>query len=88
MAQKVISYHHIYFASTWLFLNYQVNMLEKIFQDFLWLYGMENSKRCCIGWSSCYRPKNYGGLGLNFFKAHGVSVGNIQDYARLLRGEG
>ena len=72
MVQKVLSSHHIFFASALMFLNSHVNMLERILQDFLWLDGKGNKKRHCVKWEWCCQIRSQGGLGLKDFKAQGL----------------
>ena len=68
MVQKVLVAHHLYYASAWLFLSSQVNMIDKILRDFLWSNGKGNRKRQCVKWSWCFQDKNQGGLGLKDIK--------------------
>lgn len=72
--QKVLSSHAIYYASTWLLCNYQVNKLERILRDFLWLDGQGNKKRHNASWDWCCTLKERGGLGLRDLKTHGIAI--------------
>ena len=74
MVQKVLATHHLYYASAWLFLSSQVNMIDKILRDFLWLDGKGNRKRHCVKWAWCCQEKMQGGLGLKDIKTQGYAL--------------
>ena len=74
MVQKVLAAHHLYYALAWLFLSSQVNMIDKILRDFLWLDGKGNRKRHCVKWAWCFQEKKQGGLGLKDIKTQGYAL--------------
>ena len=48
MVQKVLAAHHLYYASAWLLLSSQVNMIDKILRDFFMVrWEMEHEKALC-----------------------------------------
>ena len=67
MVQKVLEAHHLYYASTWLFLSSQVNMIDKILRDFLWSDGKGNKKRHCVKMVLVLAREEAGWIG---FKRH------------------
>ena len=48
MVQKVLATHHLYYASAWLFLSSQVNMIDRILIDFFMVrWEREHEKALC-----------------------------------------
>ena len=74
VVQKVLSSHHIFFASAWLFTKTRFGMLEKILKDFLWSDGLGSKKRHCVKWDWYYLPKQLGGLGIKDIKTQGIAL--------------
>ncbi|GLJ50294.1 hypothetical protein SUGI_1071460 [Cryptomeria japonica] len=74
IVQKVLSSHAIYYSSTWLFSNYQINKPEKILRDFLWFDGQGKKKRHNVSREWCCTPRELGGLGLKDSKSQGIAL--------------
>lgn len=74
VCQKILSSYSIYYASVWMFSNYQINDIHKIIRNFLWSDGKGNRKAHSVKWQWCCMEKAIGGLGLKDLKVEEVSL--------------
>lgn len=74
VCQKILSSYSIYYASIWMFNNYQINEIHKTIRDFLWSDGRGQRKSHSIKWDWCCMDKSIGSLGLKDLRAQGIAL--------------
>lgn len=74
VCQKIMFSYSIYYASVWMFSNYQLNDIQKTIRKFLWLDGRGGKKKHAVKWEWCCMEKKDGGLGLKDLKLQGIAL--------------
>ncbi|XP_059074828.1 uncharacterized protein LOC131874899 [Cryptomeria japonica] len=74
VCQKILSSYNIYYASAWMFNNYQILEIQKAIRNFLWSNGKGNKKCHMVKWDWCCTDKKYGGLGLKDLRLQGIAL--------------
>ncbi|XP_059076368.1 uncharacterized protein LOC131875743 [Cryptomeria japonica] len=74
VCQKILSSYNIYYASAWMFNNYQIVEIQKAIRNFLWSDGKGNKKLHAVKWDWCRTDKIFGGLGLKDLKLQGIAL--------------
>ncbi|XP_057840597.2 uncharacterized protein LOC131050442 [Cryptomeria japonica] len=74
VCQKILSSYNIYYASAWMFNDYQVMEIQKAIRKYLWLDEKGNNKAHSVKWSWCHVDKLFGGLGLKDLRLSGLAL--------------
>ncbi|XP_057819421.2 uncharacterized protein LOC131032462 [Cryptomeria japonica] len=74
VCQKILSSYNIYYASAWMFNDYQVMEIQKAIRKYLWSDGKGNNKAHFVKWSWCHVDKLFGGLGLKDLRLSGLAL--------------
>jgi hypothetical protein len=74
VCQKILSSYNIYYASAWMFNDYQVLEIQKAIRNYLWSDGKGNKKTHSVNWTWCHTDKLLGGLGLKDLKLSGIAL--------------
>ena len=74
VCQKILSSYNLYYASTWMFNDYQVLEIQKAIKNYLWSDGKGNKKLHSVNWNWCHVDKLLGGLGLKDLRLCGLAL--------------
>ncbi|XP_059076776.1 uncharacterized protein LOC131876029 [Cryptomeria japonica] len=74
VCQKIMSSYNIYYASSWMFNDYQVMEIQKAIRNYLWSDGKGNKKMHSVNWKWCHVDKLLGGLGLNDLRLSSLAL--------------